>query len=172
MSNETFISAARQIKKYNVPCLYDVILDNPYETEDDVIRTIDVLLKIPKPFMLQMYSLCFYYGTEIYEKALKEKTQFEDPRKKSYTKYSNAYLNKIVRLTPLLPRRLIKWLVANRNGRLSFCMNLIFLPSLIVLEPLMWMVMIFISFDYNMFLTVKMALSFFNTGFKKVALRQ
>ncbi|MBU0604870.1 MAG: B12-binding domain-containing radical SAM protein [Candidatus Omnitrophica bacterium] len=172
MSNETFVTAALQIKKFNIPCLYDVILDNPYETESDVIETIKVLLKIPRPFMLQLFSLCFYYGTEIYEKASKDRILFEDPRKKSYTKYSNTYLNKVIRLTPLLPGRFIMWLVNNRKGKLSFCINLVFLPALFIVEPFVWIVMIFISFDCNVFSTIRMMSSFFNTGFRKVALRK
>jgi anaerobic magnesium-protoporphyrin IX monomethyl ester cyclase len=35
-----FLNAARIIKEYNIAAFYDVILDNPYETEEDQLQTI------------------------------------------------------------------------------------------------------------------------------------
>jgi len=171
VSNEAFLAAARLIRKYNIACFYDIIVDNPYETESEVLDTINVLLKIPKPFMLQMFSLCFYYGTQLYEKALKDKMLFEDSRKKNMKKYSNTYLNKIIRLTPLLPSRFIKYLVNNRKAGAVFWLNLVYLPSLFILEPLTWITIILVSSGYNVFLTISAISAFLNTGFRKVVLK-
>lgn len=49
---------------------YDVILDNPYETEEDVSKTIKFIAGMPKPFHLSYFSLTFFPGTELYERAV------------------------------------------------------------------------------------------------------
>lgn len=51
---------------------YDIILDNPFESPDDVLATLRGVLKLPRPFLLQLFSLTFYPGTEIFDKALAE----------------------------------------------------------------------------------------------------
>ncbi|MFH1996267.1 MAG: cobalamin-dependent protein [Candidatus Omnitrophota bacterium] len=47
----------------------DVILDNPLETKDDKIKTINVLKEIKTPFILGPFSLTHYPKTEIYHRA-------------------------------------------------------------------------------------------------------
>ncbi len=172
VSNEKFIEATKLVKKNNVAGWYDVILDNPYETEEDVIETLNVVLKIPRPFMLQLFSLCFYQGTEIYDRALKENLAIEDPLKKNYAKYKPTFLNKVIRLSPLYPKKVIESLVNNRKKRWAkILVDLISFPSILILEPLVWFRLILISFDNNLLRTITMIFAFFKTGFKKMMLR-
>ena len=173
VSNETFLHATEIIKRNNIAGSYDVILDNPYETDSDVLETIEVLLKISKPFMLQIFSLCFYHGTEIYDMALRDNIIFEDPRNKTYTKYEQTFFNKIIRLSPLLPKKFIEYLVNNRKKKkTTFLINLVYSPALLVLEPFVWFKLILISLNYNLLLALDMMFSFFVTGFKKIILRK
>ena len=173
VTNEKFIEATKIVLKNNIAGYYDIILDNPYETEQDIIETINVILKIPKPFMLQLFSLCFYQGTEIHNRAIKEGLIIENPLKKDYVKYKPTYLNKVIRLSPLLPRRLIKLLVKKRKSQWAkILVDSIHLPSILILEPLIWFKLILISFDYNIFKTVSMIFSFYKTGFNKMILRK
>jgi hypothetical protein len=51
------------------PPSYDLLLDNPWETEEEQMETLRMLLGIPKPFRLTLYSLTFFPGTELYERA-------------------------------------------------------------------------------------------------------
>lgn len=171
--NEKFIEATKIVLKNNIAGYYDVILDNPYETEQDVIETINVILKIPKPFMLQLFSLCFFQGTEIHDRALKEKLIVEDPIKKNYIKYKPTYLNKVIRLCPSVPKSFVKWLVKNRKSQSTkILLNLIYLPSILILESLVWFRLILISFNNNIFRTISLILAFFKTGFSKMILRK
>lgn len=171
VTNEKFIEATKIVKKYNIAGYYDVILDNPYETEQDIIETINVILKIPKPFMLQLFSLCFYQGTEIHNRALKENLIIENPIEKNYLKYRPTYLNKVIRLCPLLPKYFIKLLVKNRRSqRTIILVNLIYFLSILILEPVVWFRLILISFDYNIFRTVSMIFAFFKTGLSRMIL--
>lgn len=49
---------------------YDVILENPYEETPAVLETLHAVLRMPRPFVLQLFSLTFFPGTELYRKAL------------------------------------------------------------------------------------------------------
>jgi|TARA_B100000315_G_scaffold241654_1_gene262723 hypothetical protein len=51
---------------------YDIIIDNPYEKEEDIIKTLMFLLKLPTPYQLSLYYLTFYPGTDLYKKAIND----------------------------------------------------------------------------------------------------
>lgn len=171
--NEKFIEATKIVKKNNIAGHYDIILDNPYETEQDVLKTIKVILKIPKPFMLKLFSLCFYQGTEIYDRALKEKLTIENSLSKNYIKYKPTFLNKVIRLSPLLPKKFIRLITKNRKSHWAkILLNLVYFPSILILEPLVWFRLILISFDYNIFATINMILTFSKTVFNKNILKK
>lgn len=70
ISNDKVIEMAHALKKLDLEILYDVIFNNPYETQDDMKETIAFLLQLPRPFRLQGYNLIFYPGTEITANAL------------------------------------------------------------------------------------------------------
>lgn len=70
VSNTKVLSVAESINKMGIGVVYDLIFNNPYETKSDVHETIKLLLRFPKPFLLQGYNLIFYPGTEITERAL------------------------------------------------------------------------------------------------------
>ncbi|MBD3370567.1 radical SAM protein [Candidatus Fermentibacteria bacterium] len=58
---------------------YDIILDNPFESVDSIIRTFEVAMRLPQPRKLQLFSLTYFPGTELHKKALEEGV-IEDPR--------------------------------------------------------------------------------------------
>ena len=172
-SNEKFIEASKIVKHYHLAGYYDIILDNPYETEQDILETIKVILKAPKPYMLQLFSLCFYQGTEIYDRSLKENLKIENPRKKNYYKFKQTYLNKVIRLCPLLPKRFNEFMVKNRNSRWAkILMNIIYLPSSLILEPLVSAWLVFISFDHNIPSTLSFLFSSFKFGIYEKILKK
>ena len=173
ISNNQFIESAKIVKKNNIAPFYDVILDNPYETEDDILQTIEVILKIPKPFMLQLFSLCFYQGTELYDLALKDNIEFDNPTKKGQVKYKPTFFNKTIRLCPLLPRKFIRAIIKHRDSKLiRLLISLIYFPAILILEPLVWFWLFFISFDYNLGYTINTIFYFGKTGFNKIILRR
>ena len=173
ISNEAIIRATELTKKYNIAGLYDVILDNPFETEEDLIETINLILKIKKPYQFQIYSLTFYQGTELYNMAMNEELQIDDPRAKIYFKFRRSPLNKIVRLCPLLPKPFIRFLVENRNSLAGMVLlKAIYVPSLVFIEPLVWFRLILISFDNNFFKAVVMVAASLKTGASKFILRR
>ncbi len=68
MNLDLLVEKAHILNKFQdkiIPC-FDIILDNPYETDDDLINTINFLLRLPKPFRLQLFSLVLFPGSQLY----------------------------------------------------------------------------------------------------------
>ncbi len=66
---------------------YDFIIDNPWETLEDIKDSLRLLVQIPKPYELQLFSLTLYPGTELYNKAKDEgiiKDEFSQIYRKDY----------------------------------------------------------------------------------------
>jgi anaerobic magnesium-protoporphyrin IX monomethyl ester cyclase len=58
--------------KYHLPPVYDIIMDNPIETRENVKETLQLLYDMPRPFTLLIYSLKVIPNTEL-ERAMKER---------------------------------------------------------------------------------------------------
>jgi radical SAM superfamily enzyme YgiQ (UPF0313 family) len=65
-----YIENVKMLLRYNVKVEIDVISRNPFETEEDSVATIRALLEIKKPFRLVIFSMAYYFGTEMYNKAV------------------------------------------------------------------------------------------------------
>ncbi|MBI2472550.1 MAG: cobalamin B12-binding domain-containing protein [Planctomycetes bacterium] len=111
--DETILKAVHAVHKFKnslVASEYDVILDNPYETNENLVETIRLLLKFPKPRHFKLFSLTFFPGTELYEKAkqdgiLSEEDEFNEYkknyfgflyRKRKYLNFIFLFLNQNV----------------------------------------------------------------------------
>ena len=100
--------------------IIDFIIDNPYETRDDIIQTYNFLLDLPSSLKPNLFFLSFYPGTPIYERAIKDGFTEESDLKifRSYTRsqirYQKNYetflllLLRIARLHPKL-QKIPKW---------------------------------------------------------------
>jgi radical SAM superfamily enzyme YgiQ (UPF0313 family) len=86
---EKVMSAAELIKKYRhrtgAP-FYDIIVDNPLEGEDDLLKTLRLLLRLPRPFRLRLFSLVLFPGTTLYKEAEK-RGLIHDPESQIYRKH-------------------------------------------------------------------------------------
>ena len=59
-------------KTHGLHLLLDFIIDNPYETRDDIIDTYQYLLDLPMEVRINLFILAFFPGTPIYDRALKD----------------------------------------------------------------------------------------------------
>ena len=116
--NERVISAATYINKYRndiMPPDYHLILDNPWETPEDVKDTLDLMLKLPRPFMLKPSSLVLYPGTGVHETAVEDGV-ITDEKGQVYRKAFGAphatWLNYLILVAgnPMVPRPLIRFM--------------------------------------------------------------
>jgi len=100
-SNEQVEKAAKLMNQFknNLDLIvFDIILDNPWETDDDLIATLMFLTRLPTPYFISIYSLTFYPGTELYDKAIKEgviKDGENDVYNKFYGICKKTYLNRL-----------------------------------------------------------------------------
>jgi len=102
-TNHRVANAIKMVNKYRdqLKVNYDIILDNPWDTDEDLIETLMFLSKLPTPFILNIFSLSFFPGTDLYRKAKKEgiiKDDLNDIYRKYYYGCTNTYLNKLFRL--------------------------------------------------------------------------
>ena len=98
-TNQQVENAVRMIHSHKeLSGQYDIILDSPWDTDEDTIETLMFLSKLPTPFRLTLFSLVFFPGTELYSKAKKEgiiKDDLNDVYRKHYHGCKNTYLNRL-----------------------------------------------------------------------------
>lgn len=71
-SSEQIINDCKLINKFKakIPLpYYDFILDNPWETVEDEIETLDLMLQLPRPHTLAIASFRYFPGSVLYEEA-------------------------------------------------------------------------------------------------------
>jgi len=57
---------------HDLDFLLDFIVDNPYETREDIVETYRYVVDLPLHVMVNIFLLAFFPGTPIYERALKD----------------------------------------------------------------------------------------------------
>ena len=117
--SETVVRVSHQLQKYAQKLTmpnYDLILDNPWETQSDILETISLLAKLAPPFSLNLFSLSFFPGTSLCSKALEENIITEHTKLDHYLNYNPTYLNLIIALFGLFkpPQWLLKVLLSKR----------------------------------------------------------
>lgn len=71
-SDELLLKVASIVKATKITAAYDIITDNPLETEDDRDDSIEFLLQLPLPYDLRLFSLCHFPETRLTAQALEE----------------------------------------------------------------------------------------------------
>jgi anaerobic magnesium-protoporphyrin IX monomethyl ester cyclase len=158
VSNNKFLEATSLAKKYGVSGYYDVILDNPFEEEQDVIDTLRVLEKIPKPFQLQLFTLTFYKGTDIYQMLRKKMGEEADLNIRNYFSYRPTFLNKLIRISPLIPSRMTEYFIEHREkpaAKMLLSLSHVFIVTLI--EPVSYFYLMLKAFNNSLWLTLRVA---------------
>ncbi|MBL7196579.1 MAG: B12-binding domain-containing radical SAM protein [Candidatus Omnitrophica bacterium] len=125
---QDFLKAAWVIKNQDLAAFYDVILDNPFETDEDRVDTVLTLMETPKPFYTQYFSLSLYPGTELRRRAIEEGLiKGDEYLSKDYQLYNKTSINNLVRLATFIPSswlRLLLELFRLKSTSLWFKMNL------------------------------------------------
>jgi len=95
-SNEEIIRACEIFARHGVVRNLDFIGDNPYETEADRRETVDLLSRLPKPFYFNYFSLTYFPGVDLTERALRDgfigPDDVEDVAEKGYHLWGGALL--------------------------------------------------------------------------------
>ncbi len=100
------VSRAMHIVKEFVGVLgtphYDIILDNPWERIDSKVETIRFMAAQPAPYILTLFSLTFYPGTDLYDRAVADGMIWDDHEQIYRKHYHGVKYNYINRLFFLL----------------------------------------------------------------------
>jgi anaerobic magnesium-protoporphyrin IX monomethyl ester cyclase len=138
VSTETLIDAARMLKMHNIIGQYDLIVRNPYETEEDMIEICRILSRMPKPYKLEMFPLAFFPNTPLRARAIRDAIEvneadgYETPYGSYPIKY--PYLFRLQAVCPYTPRFLVELFIRNRNShftRAMFCLYYYFVYEVI-----------------------------------------
>ena len=99
---EQSLKAAQILNSYKNHLLpyYDFIVENPYETKEDLLDTIRLLIKLPRPFKIRVYALSFFPGTELYKKAFTDGISYVVTYDKTFgQRTQGGYLSFVIELT-------------------------------------------------------------------------
>jgi radical SAM superfamily enzyme YgiQ (UPF0313 family) len=151
--------AAELISRARVLPYYEMIVDNPYETENDMIETIHAMSGLRKPYTISLAHLTFFPGTPLTQKALED--NIVDPEAYMYRYMVNidySYLNKVLYLTPYIYRSLVRYLSKPAAERIlihRLLTDSLFFVVKRSVEPLVYMFLIARSLNYNVRWTVR-----------------
>jgi anaerobic magnesium-protoporphyrin IX monomethyl ester cyclase len=70
-SNEEIVRSANILNR-ELSMSYDIIIDDPFEKKEDLIETINLLLKFPHPFRVHLLTLIFFPKYPVTVRAIKE----------------------------------------------------------------------------------------------------
>lgn len=120
-SLEQIITASEIIdkvsKENDIPIIvrYDFITDNPWGGEIETEKNIRFAMTLKKPRQIRIFSLVFYHGTELYEKAKSEgliKDELNEVYRVIQLSPKLTYMNEIFKLLSLdCPETIIKILI-------------------------------------------------------------
>jgi anaerobic magnesium-protoporphyrin IX monomethyl ester cyclase len=93
-TNDQIVKATEILHKQGIDCTYDLIMDNPLETDQDKRETFNLLLRLPRPFKLCVHSLTHFPETKLTKILLEKKiitdNDVEDQKQKSYDRWVPA----------------------------------------------------------------------------------
>ena len=111
--NSVILNAANVINKFakQVEPRYDIIVDVPTQKSEDLLDTINLLLKFPRPYHINRFSLSIFPGTRFYEDAVRKGIKFDEHKEVETRKVT--YLNLVLALFNCpAPKFIIKILVS------------------------------------------------------------
>jgi len=69
-TNKSILNACNIMKDRDISMVLDVITDNPFETEQDMVDALDFFLELPGPYSFNFYSLIWFPGVALTQFAL------------------------------------------------------------------------------------------------------
>jgi len=126
VSSDQLLQAARLLKKHDIVIEYDLIIRNPFETEEDMIEKCRILARLPKPYQLFMFGLALFPHSPLRDRAIAEgiAVNENDGYEENYGSYPLRfpYLQKLQQTCPYSPRWLVEFFIRTRHSR--FCRGL------------------------------------------------
>ena len=155
----TVRKAAEIISKSKAAPFYEMIVDNPYETENDEIETINSMASLKRPYIISLAHLTFFPGTPLTAKAIKDNIADQDAYLYRYmVKIDKTYSNKLLGITPYIPHFLINYLNRPEISRKRIHIVMVNVLHFVVkrtIEPPLFLFIMSRSLNYNVKLTMR-----------------
>jgi len=167
-TSRQFLAAARLIHHLQIAAYYDVIVDNPLETEADRRQTIRLLTVVPRPYFLQLFSLTLYPGTALRERILRQYPErTAEYLHKNYHRYQPTFANRILRMSAYMPPAFTRKLAAasvRPDASFRFVLTAAALGSALIMEPLAYLRVLRRGQQGSLRRTVRQLPAFFRIG--------
>ncbi len=117
-----FIDATRVLDQFKDRIharTYDVIVDNPFQSEEEQAETIRVLASLKKPFLIDLFSLTLYPGTMLYEQVISSGKAVPSDlaaEGKDYIKYQPSMMNRLTWMTHNTPSSIVLFFLDHRKS--------------------------------------------------------
>ena len=111
------LRAAKILNNYDLECLYDFIIDNDFETDQDRDKTIEFMLRLPKPYTASLFAMTVFPKTDL--EAMYEQRKMIpriDPYLSNYYNLNedNFYFQ-LASLVPLIDEKEVRYVLRNRE---------------------------------------------------------
>lgn len=91
-SNKKLLEQAEIFHKYGVSVRYDFILDNPFESFEESLESIYLMLELPQPYSMNLFSLKYFPNTQIAQMAIDAGIITEDDLDDNQEEDKDSYL--------------------------------------------------------------------------------
>lgn len=166
------MKANELIAESKVAPYYEMIVDNPYEAEEDEMESIKSMSQLKRPYTISLAHLTFFPGTPLTEKAVKDKMADPDAYLTRYmVNIDKTYFNELLYMTPYIPRFLIKFLnkpKAERNAMHIMLTGILFFIVKRTVEPAVFFFVITRGLNYNINWTIRTVLGNWKTALAKL----
>jgi radical SAM superfamily enzyme YgiQ (UPF0313 family) len=132
-TEEQIINVFQVVEKFKdrFKPVYQYMLDNPWETDEERLETLRQMFLIPKPHILEIFSLTLFPGTALSDRAFKEGLITDERAqvyRKDYHSMKRTYINALFQLFQVqyVPHWVIRLLMSAPLRRLDW----IWLPHL------------------------------------------
>jgi radical SAM superfamily enzyme YgiQ (UPF0313 family) len=172
VSFSSVMEAAEIISESKVAPYYEMIVDNPYETEEDEMESINSMARLRRPYTISLAHLTFFPGTLLTERALNDKIIDPEAYLTRYmVKIDTTYFNKLLYMSPYLPRPLVGYL--NKPEALRKNIHLILTNSLFfivkrTIEPFVFLFVLTRGLKYNFNWTIRTVMGNWKSALSKV----
>ena len=150
---ESVKAAAEIISETHAAPFYEMIVDNPYETEDDMMTTINAMAAVKKPYICSLAHLTFFPGTPLAERATRDSIVEPDAYLYRYLlQIDETYVNKLLSITPNIPVSIIEWLNRPEGKRQTYhvmILNILYFTVKRAVEPAVFLFITMRSLNYR-----------------------
>lgn len=114
---ETVIEAAKVLSSNSLECMYDFIIENDFETDEDRDKSIELMLELPKPYLANLFVMTVFPGTDL-ERIYRERNMVPriDPYQSNYFQFNeNDFYYQLASVIPVVDERESRYIFDHRH---------------------------------------------------------